>query len=72
MKSHYRQRQDEGRSNLAVQTLLTLGSRWEGPTLDELIERAEHEFGAAKDLTGLILTGLGPADSLAASEVRGP
>lgn len=37
-----------------LQTQLTLGSRWQGPTLKEFIERVEREFGAAPDLTGLL------------------
>ena len=53
-----------------LQAELTLGSRWEGPTVGEFVERVEREFGAAPDLTRLLGEGLLDTESLAPAEVR--
>ncbi len=52
-----------------LQTQLTLGSSWQGPTLAEFVDRVEREYGAPSDLTGLLRNGA-PNDSLAPAEVR--
>lgn len=52
------------------QAELTLGSRWHGPTVGEFVERVEHEFGAASDLTRLLGNGMQSDDSLAPADVR--
>lgn len=52
------------------QARLTLGSRWQGPTLKEFVERVEHEFGASTDLIGILRDGIGRNDSLAPADVR--
>ena len=52
-----------------LQTKLVLGSRWQGPTLGEFVDRVEREFGAPSDLTDL-LSGAGRNEPLAPAEVR--
>jgi hypothetical protein len=53
-----------------VQTSLTLGSRWQGPTLAEFCERVEHEFGASTEIMGLPVAPGGGDECLAPSDVR--
>lgn len=53
-----------------LQTQLTLGSRWQGPTLEEFVERVEHEFGASTDLIGILRDGVSRHESLAPADVR--
>ena len=52
------------------QAELTLGSRWDGPTVGEFVERVEREFGAAPDLTRLLGDGWLKSECLAPAEVR--
>lgn len=53
-----------------VQTKLTLGSHWQGPTLSEFCERVEREFGASTEIMGLPVAPGGSDESLAPSDVR--
>ena len=53
-----------------LQTRLTLGSRWQGPTLAEFVERVEHEFGASTDVIGMLRGGGSGGDNLAPGDVR--
>ncbi len=64
--------QQTGRGELhrPLQTKLTLGSRWEGPTLQEFMDRVEHEFGASTDVIGMLRAGANADDSLAPADVR--
>ncbi len=71
MRAHHNLRQ-RGHADLhgPRQTRLTLGSRWQGPTIEEFVERVEHEYGASTDLTGLLRDGVSRNDSLAPADVR--
>ena len=69
-RHHHHATRTDRREHVPVQPSLTLGTRWEGPTLDEFIERVEHEFGAASDLTGMLLAGAGPGTNLEPSDIR--
>lgn len=62
-------RRQPARSPRPMQTQLTLGSRWQGPTIREFIDRVEREFGAAPDLTGFLRDSDGH-QSLKPGEVR--
>jgi hypothetical protein len=53
-----------------IQTKLTLGSRWQGPTLKEFCDRVEHEFGASTAIMGLPIAPGGGDESLAPADVR--
>ena len=53
-----------------VQAKLTLGSRWQGPTLKEFCDRVEHEFGASTEIMGLPVVAGGSDESLGPSDVR--
>ena len=44
--------------------------RWNRPTFGEFLERVEHEFGAAADLTGLMLLGVGRDEVLEPSDIE--
>ena len=69
MQTHLRKRGSDGLDR-PLQTQLTLGSRWQGPTLDEFMERVEHEFGASTDAIGILRNGGSGGDSLAPADVR--
>ena len=43
--------------------------RWTSPTFGEFLERVEHEFGAAVDLAGLMMMGLGREERLDPDEI---
>ncbi len=68
-QSSIRDRAKDG-PNRPLQTRLTLGSRWQGPTLEEFVERVEHEFGASTDLIGILRDGVGRHDNLAPADIR--
>jgi hypothetical protein len=44
--------------------------RWASPTFGEFLERVEHEFGAAVDLAGLMLMGLGRDERLDPTDIE--
>jgi len=44
--------------------------RWNRPTFGEFLERVEHEFGAAADLAGLMLLGLGRDEQLEPTDIE--
>jgi hypothetical protein len=44
--------------------------RWNRPTFGEFLERVEHEFGAAADLAGLMLLGLGRDEQLGPNDIE--
>ena len=43
---------------------------WNRPTFGEFLERVEHEFGNAADLSGLLLLGLGRDEHLEPSDIE--
>lgn len=43
---------------------------WNRPTFGEFLERVEHEFGAAVDLAGLMLLGLGRDEQLEPTDIE--
>ena len=43
---------------------------WNRPTFGEFMDRVEHEFGAAVDLAGLLLLGLGRDEPLEPSDIE--
>jgi hypothetical protein len=43
---------------------------WRRPTFGEFLEQLEHEFGADVDTSSLLLTGLGPNERLAPSDIK--
>ena len=44
--------------------------RWSSPTFGEFLDRVEHEFGAAVDVTGLMLMGLGRDERLEPTDIE--
>jgi len=44
--------------------------RWNSPTFGEFLERVEHEFGAAVDLAGIMLLGLGRDERLDPADIE--
>lgn len=43
---------------------------WKSPTFGEFLERIEHEFGAAVDVAGLMLLGLGRDERLEPTDIE--
>lgn len=43
---------------------------WEGPTLAELADRVEHQFGTAPGLAGIFTLGFGRDEPLTPSDVH--
>ena len=43
---------------------------WEGPTFGEFLDRVQHQFGSAADLSTLLLMGLGRDERLAPSDIE--
>ena len=47
-----------------------LWPEWNGPTVGEFLDRVQHEFGAAADLSGLLLLGLGRDEQLEPTDIE--
>lgn len=57
-------------SSAPAQGSLTLGTRWQGPTLDEFVRRVEQEFGASPELADLLVAEIGADENLQPDDVR--
>lgn len=44
--------------------------RWDGPTLRELVERVEHQFGQAPALSGVFMLGFAPDEPLTPGDIQ--
>jgi len=44
--------------------------QWNSPTFGEFLDRVEHEFGAAIDLAGVLMLGLGRDERLEPTDIE--
>lgn len=59
-----------GASALPAPTPMPEDELWEGPTLKELVERVEHQFGQTPALAGVFTLGFGRDEPLTPGDIQ--